>query len=70
MADLTTELRTQAEESIKLIEKSGVKIIPMPAESDLKDFYRIHDQVAQKLTGTVYPKEVLDKVYKILKRPQ
>jgi hypothetical protein len=28
----------------------------------------VHDQVAQALTGKLYPKEVLDKVYDLLKK--
>jgi TRAP-type C4-dicarboxylate transport system substrate-binding protein len=68
MADLTLEVRKQTEESLGILEKSGVKILPLPGESDLKDFYKVHDQVAQALTGKLYSKELLDRVYGILKR--
>jgi TRAP-type C4-dicarboxylate transport system substrate-binding protein len=68
MVDLTSDLRTQAEESVNLIQKSGVEIIPIPTEPDLKNFYNVGDQVAQRLAGSVYPKDLLDRVYEILKR--
>ncbi len=67
MALLTLDLRKQTGESLDLIEKSGVKVLPMPREPDLKDFYRVHDQVAQALVGKVYSKELLDRVYGILR---
>jgi len=68
MERLTLELRKQTEESVALLEKGGIKLLPVPQEADLKDFYRVHDRVAQALTGKVYPKEVLDRVYDILKK--
>ena len=68
MERLTLELRKQTEESVALLEKGGIKILPVPQEADLKEFYKVHDQVAQALTGKVYPKEVLDRVYDILKK--
>jgi hypothetical protein len=37
---------------------------------DLKDFFKVHDEVAQALTGKLYPKELLNRVSGILKRPR
>jgi TRAP-type transport system periplasmic protein len=68
MERLTIELRKQTEESVGLLEKGGIKILPLPQEAELKEFYRVHDQVAQALTGKLYPKDVLDKVYGLLKK--
>ena len=68
MERLTLELRKQTEESVALLEKGGIKILPAPQEADLKEFYKVHDRVALALTGKVYPKEVLDRVYDILKK--
>jgi len=68
MKDLTAQLRRQSNETVALLEKSGLQIVPMPDEADLKAFYRIHGRVAQALEGKVYPKDVLDRVYTILKR--
>jgi len=68
MERLTLELRKQTEESVALLEKGGIKILPAPEEADLKEFYKVHDRVAQALTGKVYPKDVLDKVCDILKK--
>jgi len=68
MERLTVELRKQTQESIALLEKGGIQILPMPQDDDLKEFYRIHDQVAQALTGKLYPKEVLHRVYDLLKK--
>ncbi len=68
MADLTSELRMQAEESVRLIQKSGVEIIPIPSKADLNDFYSVGDQVAQRLADRVYPKDLLDRVREILRK--
>ncbi len=69
MARLTTELRKQTGESIDVIRKNGITVLPMPNDTDLRDFYKVHNQVAKALTGTLYPKDILDRVYGILKRP-
>lgn len=68
MERLTIELRKQTEESVALLEKGGIKILPMPQDADLKEFYRVHEQVAKALTGKLYSKDVLDKVYDLLKK--
>lgn len=70
MIDLTSTLRKQNEETIRIIQDSGLTIIPAPSGSDLEEFYRIHDQVARKLTDKIYPKEVLDRIYELLKRQE
>jgi len=67
---LTLALRSQNKEAVKLIQDSGLTIVPVPSGQDLDEFYNIHDRVAENLTGTIYPKEVLNRVYDILKRPQ
>jgi TRAP-type transport system periplasmic protein len=66
MAALTIELRKQNEEATKIINDSGVKITPAPTGADLVEFKSIHSQVAKKMTGTIYPKEVLDMIYGLL----
>ncbi|NQU13216.1 MAG: TRAP transporter substrate-binding protein DctP [Desulfobacteraceae bacterium] len=66
MKELTIDLRRQNKEAIKMIQDSGLTIIPVPTGKDLDEFYAVHDQVAKGLTGKIYPKEVLDQVYKIL----
>jgi len=68
MADLTTELRVQSEEAVQLLEKSGMTIIPMPAEKDCEDFYKVHDQVAREFTGKIYSQELLERVYGLIGR--
>ena len=68
MAGLTSELRQQTVESIKLIQKSGLEIIPVPPKTDLQNFYDTHNRVAQRLAGEIYPKALLGQVYDILKR--
>ncbi len=70
MLDLTAELRAQTDESLRVIEKSGLTLLPVPEKEDLQNFYSIHNQVAQGLCGKMYPRELLDRVYQILKRPQ
>jgi TRAP-type C4-dicarboxylate transport system substrate-binding protein len=68
MRSLTLELRSQNNEAIKLIQDSGLTIVPLPVGQDLDEFYSIHKKVAENLTGTIYPKKVLKQVYDILKR--
>ena len=68
MAELTLTLRDQNKEAFQLILDSGTNIIPVPSGSSLNEFYNIHKQVARKLTGKIYPKEILEQVYRILKR--
>ena len=68
MKDLTSVLRKQNEEAIRMIRDSGLTIIPVPSGPDLREFYSIHDQVAKKLAGQIYPIEMLEKTYGILNR--
>lgn len=68
MNDLTSALRNKNKEAIQIIKNSGLTILPAPSGNALKQFYSIHDQVALKLTGKLYQKEVLDRVYEILKK--
>lgn len=68
MEELTTALRNQNDESVRLIRESGLTITPVPTGADLREFYGVHERVARKMTGKIYPKKVLDRVYEILKR--
>jgi TRAP-type C4-dicarboxylate transport system substrate-binding protein len=68
MVALTSDLRMQSEETIRLLEKRGLTILPLPSGADLQAFYKVHDQVALALAGEIYPKELLDRVYSILGR--
>jgi len=66
MVRLTRELREQNEAAIQIIQKGGVTITPMPKGEDLDAFYRIHDRVAGKLAGDLFPRELLDRINKTL----
>jgi TRAP-type C4-dicarboxylate transport system substrate-binding protein len=66
--ELTLILRKQTKESVQLIRESGLTITPVPTGADLDEFYSVHSRVALNMTGKIYPKEVLDRVYAILKR--
>jgi hypothetical protein len=68
MADLTTDLRAQADEAVSLLRKSGLTIIPIPNETDRKEFFKVHDRVAKDLTGKIYPPELLERVYRLIKK--
>ena len=68
MAELTIQLREQTQEAVEIIRKSGLTIIPAPEGEDLAQFHAIRAVVARKLTGEIYPKELLDRVYQILKK--
>jgi TRAP-type C4-dicarboxylate transport system substrate-binding protein len=69
MRALTLALRSQNKEAITLIQDSGLTIVPVPSGKALDEFYIVHETVAKRLMGTIYPKEVLTRVYDILKRP-
>jgi TRAP-type C4-dicarboxylate transport system substrate-binding protein len=67
MVDLTLELREQNKEAIQIIQDSGVTITPTPTGNDLEEFRNIHNQVANKMAGEMYPKEILDRVNMLIK---
>jgi len=67
MEELTAQLREQTKEFMEILEKRGIRVLPMPDEEDLMGFYRVHDQVARALESKVYPQEVLERVYAILR---
>ena len=68
MADLTETLRRQKEEAVQVIQDSGITVTPVEGEAR-KPFYAIHTEVARKLSGKIYPEELLLRVYQILNRP-
>jgi TRAP-type C4-dicarboxylate transport system substrate-binding protein len=68
MSELTSTLRNHNREAIEWIRKAGITITPAPTGQTLKEFYLIHDRVAESLTGKVFPKDVLENVYSILER--
>lgn len=67
MVDLTQELREQNKEAIQIIQDSGVTITPTPTGNDLEEFRNIHNQVANKMAGELYPKDILDRVNMLIK---
>ncbi len=69
MADLTSTLRAQNLEAIQVLKDGGLTIIPLPTGPDLAAFYQIHKKVARELSDRIYPEELLNRVYEILKRP-
>lgn len=69
MKDLTAELRNQTDETMKIIQESGLTLVPVPKDEELEKFYAVHDQVARAFSGKMYPRELLDRVYEILRRP-
>ena len=68
MSDLTVTLRRQKEEAVQVIQDSGITVTPVEGEAR-KPFYAIHTEVARKLSGKIYPEELLLRVYQILNRP-
>jgi TRAP-type C4-dicarboxylate transport system substrate-binding protein len=68
MVSLTGTLRAQSREAIDLLKASGLERMPMPGGGDLEAFYAIHDRVAKRLAGELYPLELLRRVYTILNR--
>jgi TRAP-type C4-dicarboxylate transport system substrate-binding protein len=68
MLALTSDLRAQNEETVRLLEERGIAVLPPPTGPDLQAFYEIHSQVAAGLAGRIYPTELLERVYNILGR--
>ena len=68
MTHLTDDLRSQTKETVILMEKKGLSILPNPAKKDLEAFHRIHGLTAEAFTGKVFPEELLGRVYRLLKR--
>lgn len=66
MTDLTLALRKQNTEAIQIIKNSGVTITPPPAGKDLEEFRSVRAIVARRLTGKIYPKELLDRITALL----
>jgi TRAP-type C4-dicarboxylate transport system substrate-binding protein len=66
MVALTADLRAQNEETVRLLEKHGLTVLPIPSGPELQEFYKVHDRVAMALAGQIYPRELLERVYKIL----
>jgi TRAP-type transport system periplasmic protein len=67
MAELTIQLRQQTQEAVDIIRKSGLAVIPVPEGENLAQFHAIRAVVAQKLTGEIYPEELLNRVYQLLR---
>ena len=70
MASLTSRLREQNRETVQLLQKEGISVVPAPEGADLEEFFAVHKRVADELAGKIYSRELLDRVYKILKRPR
>ena len=68
MTELTADLRKETVEAVRAISASGVEVLPIPPPSDLEKFYDVHDRVAQRLVGRIYPQELLNQVYAILEQ--
>jgi TRAP-type C4-dicarboxylate transport system substrate-binding protein len=68
MTELTADLRKETVEAVRAISASGVELLAIPSPSDLKEFYEIHNRVAQRLVGRIYPQERLNQVYAILEQ--
>jgi TRAP-type transport system periplasmic protein len=66
MTELTAQLRKQTREAIDIIQKSGLTIVPVPEGEALAQFHAIREKVARQLTGEMYPKELLDRVNRII----
>ncbi|RJR23192.1 MAG: ABC transporter substrate-binding protein [Desulfobacteraceae bacterium] len=67
MKELTMVLRSQGNEAIGVLRKSGVAIAPSPSNEDMIAFSKIHERVAKELTEKIYPADLLDRIYRILR---
>ncbi len=66
MTRLADGLAKQEVEAIKVINKKGIKISDKPSGTELEQFYRLHNEVADDLKGDVFPEDLLNKVHSIL----
>lgn len=70
MAELTAELRKQSVDAIRIICESGLTLVPPPPKQHMDAFHAVGERVARELTGSLYSREVLEKVYGMLNRPR
>ncbi len=68
LEDLIAVLREKNREAVEIIRESGLTISPPPSGPRLHEFYDVHDKVAERLSGELYPRELLERVYRILRR--
>ena len=68
MLDLTAKTRVQVEEAVTLMKNSGLQIVPSPTGSNIEKFYKVHDLAAKKLTGKLFDKALLHRVYAVLEK--
>lgn len=63
LIDLT---RKDNKESIEIMKKRGIEVVPMPDEKEMKRFIKIGEEVRNKLINHLYPREILDEVLKAI----
>lgn len=68
MKELTVELRKQSLEAIDIIKKAGVTVSPPASSENQKEFRKLHDRVASALRDKLYPGELLQDIYRIIRR--
>lgn len=66
MAELSSALVRQTDDSIKIINHKGLKLSPNPSSLELSGFYKIHNNIADSLKGEIFPESLLIKVNNIL----
>lgn len=68
MEKLTNELQIQTIEAIKVIKDKGIIMSPVPEGEELQRFNDLNNEIGNALKGEVYPEELLDKVYNVLRK--
>ncbi len=67
MHELTRVLRVQAAEAAETLQRSGVALVPLPDPPELARFQRVHEEASRRLSGRVFPPELLGQVQGILR---
>ncbi len=63
LIDLT---RKDNNESIEIMKKRGIKVVPVPDEIEMKRFLKTGEEVRNKLVNNLYSREVLNEVLKAI----
>ncbi|MFC1513983.1 TRAP transporter substrate-binding protein DctP [candidate division KSB1 bacterium] len=64
---LVVKTRKDSKEALVIMQEQGIEIVPAPNGDDLVFFEKAGMEVRAKLTGDLYPKELLDEVLSLLK---
>jgi len=67
LRELMTQTRKDNEDAIEILRKRGIELVPAPTGESLQVFVDAGKRVREKLSGDLYPPELLNRVLALLK---